>query len=94
MTVVAASSELTFSSQAARATRSGWSAYHLFVRSTIIGEWLNGRRYPRTLPQAGAVLEERVRGDDVGFRRDIVSPAAAHRNRGRGVGAARHNEAC
>jgi glucan biosynthesis protein C len=25
-------------------------SYHFLVRSTLIGEWLNGRRYPRALP--------------------------------------------
>jgi glucan biosynthesis protein C len=25
--------------------------YHYFVRSTVIGELLNGRRYPRALPR-------------------------------------------
>lgn len=33
------------------------TTYHLFVRSTVIGEWLNGRRYPRKLPDAVEVLE-------------------------------------
>jgi glucan biosynthesis protein C len=29
--------------------------YHFFVRSTVIGEILNGRRYPRALPELAAV---------------------------------------
>jgi hypothetical protein len=29
-------------------------AYHYAVRATILGQWLNGRRYPRELPWARA----------------------------------------
>jgi glucan biosynthesis protein C len=34
------------------------ATYHLFVRSTGIGALLNGRRYPRSLPQPAPIVEQ------------------------------------
>jgi hypothetical protein len=37
--------------------RSSTLTYHYIVRSTVVGELLNGRRYPRTLPSLPAARD-------------------------------------